>query len=47
MPSPAGPVGFSTVGSADTTNPGQVVVTFPANNSNHAGSVTITGTAIG
>src|SRR4029077_17862509 len=41
---PAGPVGFSTVGSADTTNPGQAVVTAPAANSNNAAPVTITGT---
>jgi hypothetical protein len=44
--SPAGPVGFSTVGSGDTTNPGQVVVTAPLNNSTTTGgTVTITGTA--
>ena len=42
---PAGPVGFSSVGSADTTNPGQTVVTSPAGNSTNAAPVTITGTA--
>jgi DNA-binding beta-propeller fold protein YncE len=43
--SPAGPVGFSTIGSPDTTNPGQTVITAPAVNSNNTSPVTITGTA--
>ena len=44
-PSPAGPVGFSTFGSADTTDPDQTVVTSPAGGSSGPSPLTITGTA--